>query len=69
MRQPLFFRAPSIKETGHSSMNALTEQIQPERIAIIDTVRGVALLGILLININFFALPFWMGSNLNVRMV
>ena len=40
---------------------------QTERITIIDTVRGIALLGILLMNIPGFALPYQMYLNLNVR--
>jgi uncharacterized protein len=40
---------------------------QNERIAIIDAIRGVALLGILLMNIPYFGMPHQIGFNLNVR--
>lgn len=40
---------------------------QNERISIIDTLRGIALLGILLMNIPFFGMPFQVGNNLNIR--
>ncbi|MES1225691.1 MAG: hypothetical protein ABUT20_59990, partial [Bacteroidota bacterium] len=38
---------------------------QEERIAIIDSLRGIALLGILLMNIPFFALPESVADNIN----
>ncbi|MBS1599011.1 MAG: DUF418 domain-containing protein [Bacteroidetes bacterium] len=38
-----------------------------ERIAIIDTLRGFAVLGILLVNINWFGMPFQYNMNLNLH--
>lgn len=40
---------------------------QNKRIVIIDAVRGIALLGILLMNIPYFGLPYQMAENLNIR--
>ena len=39
---------------------------QEERITIIDCIRGIALLGILLMNIPYFALPHQSAKNLAV---
>ena len=39
---------------------------QNERIRIIDTIRGIALLGILMMNIPYFSNPEQQASNLNV---
>jgi uncharacterized protein len=40
---------------------------QSERIKIIDALRGVALLGILLINMPYFSLPFIRAGDLRIR--
>ena len=40
---------------------------QAERIIIIDSLRGIALLGILMMNMPFFALPFPVPETLNLR--
>ncbi|MCY7349071.1 MAG: DUF418 domain-containing protein [Cytophagaceae bacterium] len=40
---------------------------QTERIFIIDAIRGVALLGILMMNIPFFGMPHQVGENLLIR--
>jgi len=58
-----FFRDPDAIETGSSH----TPLIQAERITIIDSVRGIALLGILLMNIPFFSMAFQIGENLMIR--
>ncbi len=60
---PGFFRDPDAIDTG-SSHNPL---VQAERITIIDSVRGIALLGILLMNIPFFSMAFQVGYNLTIR--
>jgi uncharacterized protein len=39
---------------------------QKERIFILDVTRGIALCGILILNINFFGRPFQAGFNLNI---
>src|SRR6185295_4649650 len=57
------FRSPD----GADLAASLTPVGQSERITIIDTVRGIALLGILLMNIPGFALPYQMYLNLNLR--
>lgn len=46
---------PSTRELNQSSTSPATE---PERIIAIDTLRGVAVLGILVMNIYGFAMPF-----------
>ena len=43
------------------------QQGSKERIAIIDTLRGFAVLGILLVNINWFGMPFQYNMNLNLH--
>src|SRR6187549_4249422 len=60
---PKFFRDPDAIDTGSSH----TPLVQAERIAIIYSVRGIALLGILLMNIPFFSMAFQIGENLMVR--
>jgi len=44
-----------------------TPLIQSERIEIIDALRGIALLGILLMNIPYFSMPFLAATDLRVR--
>src|SRR5688572_28368225 len=39
---------------------------QKERIFILDVTRGIALCGILILNIGFFGRPFQTGFNLNI---
>ena len=61
MHLPFFQRSP-LQEGP-----APTPLAQSGRIEIIDSLRGVALLGILLMNMPGFSLPFTMYYNLNVR--
>jgi uncharacterized protein len=47
-------------------METSTPVQQQDRILILDVIRGIALCGILILNINFFALPYQIGFNLNI---
>ncbi len=47
-------------------MHPSTPVQQQNRILILDIIRGIALCGILILNINFFALPYQIGFNLNI---
>lgn len=58
------FRSPGSTALSAGSVAPLQ---QTERITIIDSLRGIALLGILLMNIPFFAMPFQAAENLNIR--
>lgn len=53
--------------TTDAAMNMAAPTSQSERIVIIDSLRGLALLGILLMNIPYFALPDPSADNLTVR--
>jgi len=54
--------------TAHQQAEVTATPVhQKERIFIIDTLRGIALLGILLMNIPYFGMPFQIGENLAVR--
>jgi uncharacterized protein len=48
-------------------IESATPLVQSERVQIIDALRGIALLGILLMNIPFFALPYQTAMDLRVR--
>ncbi|RYG03218.1 MAG: DUF418 domain-containing protein [Chitinophagaceae bacterium] len=48
-------------------MNQASPLLQSERIRIIDALRGVAVLGILLMNIPYFAFPVQIANDLRVR--
>lgn len=58
MRLPAFFRSAAIDNGGMGA-----PVLQSERISIIDTVRGIALLGILMMNIPYFAEAYFVGDN------
>ena len=49
------------------SAGAVAPLQENQRITIIDSLRGIALLGILLMNIPFFGMPFQVAENLNIR--
>ncbi|HTE25926.1 DUF418 domain-containing protein [Flavitalea sp.] len=57
--------------TGSQATPLYTESatplIQSERVQIIDALRGIALLGILLMNIPYFSLPFLTANDLRIR--
>lgn len=55
-----------MSSTNGNSFNAAAPTNQSERIVIIDSLRGIALLGILMMNIPYFALPDPAADNLTV---
>jgi uncharacterized protein len=61
-----FFQRDPLHQ-GTANLSSSTPLAQTDRIEIIDSLRGVALLGILLMNIPGFAQPFSMYYNLNIR--
>lgn len=48
-------------------MNQASPLLQSERIRIIDALRGFAVLGILLMNMPYFAFPVQIANDLRVR--
>jgi uncharacterized protein len=56
-----------MSSTNGNSFNAAAPTNQSERIVIIDSLRGIALLGILMMNIPYFALPDPAADNLTLR--
>src|SRR5688500_14565812 len=65
---PLSLLASYLPETKTKLMpqDLTTPVRQNERIRIIDTIRGIALLGILMMNMPYFANPAIQSDNLNV---
>lgn len=60
--------AASIAAADTSAISSTaTPLIQSERLQIIDALRGIALLGILLMNIPYFAMPVMAATDLRVR--
>src|SRR5688500_12134510 len=53
--------------TGAANLSSSTPLAQSDRIEIIDSLRGIALLGILLMNIPAFGMPWGVYYNLNIR--
>jgi hypothetical protein len=64
MKIALFQRDPL--QGGGAAISTPRPLSQEDRIEIIDSLRGIALLGILLMNIPFFGQPHNMGYNLNL---
>ncbi|RYY15980.1 MAG: DUF418 domain-containing protein [Chitinophagaceae bacterium] len=60
-------QSSTIESQASSFIEPATPLIQSERVQIIDALRGIALLGILLMNIPYFSLPFVTANDLRVR--
>jgi uncharacterized protein len=64
-----FFSKREVSPEGMAdrTVNGLQSTIPNERIFIMDAVRGIAVLGILVVNINWFGEAFQYNMNLNLR--
>jgi uncharacterized protein len=66
-QSPTTVSAASSLHIESAAFESATPLIQSERVQIIDALRGIALLGILLMNIPYFSLPFLTANDLRVR--
>jgi uncharacterized protein len=66
-QSPTTASAASSLHIESAAFESATPLIQSERVQIIDALRGIALLGILLMNIPYFSLPFLTANDLRVR--
>src|SRR5687767_11965078 len=68
MFQPIKrYFSSSEEEPKSVALSSPASPLLENRITIIDSLRGIALLGILMMNIPFFAMAFQYGFNINLR--